>query len=343
MKVNTITIDLAKTIFQVTGFNRAHQRIFNKRLNRNQLVEFLCNHEPCFIVMEACYSSHYWGRLLSSFGHTVKLIPAQHVTPFVRGNKNDSNDALAIYEASCRPNIRFVPIKTEAQQEILMLHKRRERLLQARTACSNQLRGLLVDFGITFPKGVKKFETAIKNLLTSNRLRPLVQEMVEADLAEFQFLKRRIATIEAKLRYHIEHDSNANIVHSIPGIGVLNASAFAASIANGKMFNKANDISVWLGLTPKQYASGTTNKMAGITKRGNPYLRKQLINGARALVAMCKSNRNKHDDALSMWIKQLLERKHFNCVVVATACKLARLMWTLLQKQQMYKPLMGNV
>lgn len=343
MKVNTITIDLAKNIFQLAGFNDSHHRVFNKRVNRTQLVDFLSNHEPCLIVIEACYSAHYWGRLLGSFGHTVKLIPAQHVTPFVRGNKNDSNDALAIYEASCRPNIKFVPIKTESQQETLMLHKRRERLLKARITCSNQLRGLLVDFGIIFPEGIKAFELSVSALLTEDTLRPLVKEMVEEDFAEFKLLKTRIKAIEAKLRRHIELDANANIIQSIPGVGVLNASAFAASIGRGEAFKKGNDMAVWLGLTPKQYASGVTNRMSGITKRGNPYLRKLLINGARALVSKCKSKTNKTTDALSLWINQLLERKHFNCVVVATACKLARLMWTLLQKQQMYKPSSGNV
>jgi transposase len=334
MNISTISIDLAKNVFQFDGFNQHHKREFNKRLSRTKFIEFMATTSPCRVVMEACYSSHYWGRTLTGYGHHVLLIPAQHVTPFVRGNKNDSNDALAIYEASLRPNIKFVPIKTQAQQEILALHKVRERLLQQRVAASNQLRGLLVDFGFVFPVGAKAFELGLSELEQRTDLSVILKGFVTDIHSEYKLLAKRIKAIEVILKAQVESDMNARILHSIPGIGVINASAYAASIDKAQAFNSPKEIGVWLGLTPRQYASGDKSKMSGITKRGNPYLRKQLIHGARALV----TRSHKHNDALNLWVTQLRETKHFNCVVVATAHRLARLMWVLLHKQVMYNP-----
>lgn len=333
MKTSTITIDLAKNVFQVIGFNGQHKTTFNKRINRKQLITLLSQHTPCHIVMEACYSSHFWGRKGMEFGHTMQLIPAQHVTPFVRGNKNDNNDALAIYEASLRPNIKFVPIKTEAQQEILMLHKLRERLMHARVAATNQLRGLLADFGLIFPQGRLAFEKKLSGLIKDDGLRPMIFYVIQDVYNEFQSLQLRIQAIEKKLKKAVDQSPIARLMQTIPGIGYLNASVFAASIDKGQAFNNARDFGVWLGLTPKQHASGEKSKMSGITKRGNQYLRKQLINGARAIVARAA----KKNDRLSQWINQLHARKHFNCTVVATAHKLARIMWAMLQSQTAYK------
>ena len=334
MKVNTISIDLAKNIFQVMGFTVTGKRIFNKRLNRTQLTEFMQMHAKATVVMEACYSSNYWGRVFEAIGHQVHLIPAQHVTPFVRGNKNDGNDTLAIYEASARPNIRFVPIKTEYQQEILAMHNVRERLLRARTASSNQLRGLLTDFGIVFPLGHKAFIEKMEELATDETLSAKIKWLVNDVYTEYKSLIKRIKEIEKQLKADIEDNPLGKILLSIPGIGYINASAFVATIDSGQAFSSAKDFAVWLGITPKQFASGNKSTMGGISKRGNRYLRKQLIHGARALL----NHAGKKQDALSMWITQLRMRKTFNCVAVATAHKLARLIWTLLQKQCCYTP-----
>jgi transposase len=334
MKVSTISIDLAKNVFQVMGFTSTGETVFNKRLNRLQLSHFMQIQPPCRVVMEACYSSHYWGRTLESFGHTVHLIPAQHVTPFVRGNKNDCNDTLAIFEASHRPHIRFVPIKTGAQQEILILHRLRERLLSARTAASNQLRGLLADFGIVFPLGKVAFNQKMQELSIDTTLSATIAWLITDVYAEYKTLSVRIKAIEKQLKTEIEVNPLGQILLSIPGIGYLNASAFVASIGSGQAFASAKDFAVWLGITPKQFASGNKSVMAGISKRGDQYLRKQLIHGARAII----SHAGKKNDALSLWITQLRARKTFNCTAVATAHKLARIMWTLLQKQCHYTP-----
>jgi transposase len=216
----------------------------------------------------------------------------------------------------------------------------RERLLQQRVAASNQLRGLLVDFGFVFPVGAKAFELGLSELEQRTDLSVILKGFVTDVHSEYKVLAKRIKAIEVILKAQVGSDMNARILHSIPGIGVINASAYAASIDKGQAFNRPKEIGGWLGLTPRQYASGDKSKMSGITKRGNPYLRKQLIHGARALVARS----HKQDDALSQWISRLRETKHFNCVVVATAHRLARLMWILLNKQVMYNPqyLSGN-
>ena len=334
MKLSTISIDLAKNVFQVMGFTNTGKPLFNKRLNRQQLIEFMQMQIKCRVVMEACYSSHYWGRTFESMGHDVDLIPAQHVTPFVRGNKNDSNDTLAIFEASSRPFIRFVPIKTMAQQEVLILHRLRERLLSSRIATSNQLRGLLTDFGIIFPVGHKGFNEKLIDLCSDESLSATLKWLVNDIYTEYTLLNNRIKTIEKKLKSEIEQHPLGKIVLSIPGIGYLNASAFIASIGNGQAFASGREFAVWLGLTPKQFASGNKSIMTGISKRGDGYLRKLLIHGARAMI----NHAGKKQDALNQWVCQLRERKSFNCTAVATAHKLARIMWTLLQKNSYYTP-----
>lgn len=336
MKVTTISIDLAKNVFQVMGFTSTGETVFNKRLNRTQLTHFMQMQPPCRVVMEACYSSHYWGRTCESMKHTVHLIPAQHVTPFVRGNKNDRNDTVAIYEASFRPHIRFVPIKTEAQQETLLLHRLRERLLSTRTAATNQLRGLLADFGIIFPLGKASFIEKMNTLSVDSTLPARLTWLVNDIFEEYKTLTLRIKTIEKTLKTDVEANALGQILLSIPGIGYLNASAFVASIGSGQAFASAKEFAVWLGITPKQFASGNKSVMGGISKRGDQYLRKQLIHGARAII----SHAGKKNDALSLWITQLRARKTFNCTAVATAHKLARIMWTLLQKQCHYTPQM---
>ena len=338
MKVTTIAIDLAKNVFQVLGMTADAKKVYNKRLNRNQLKELLCNTPACTVVMEACYSSHYWGRVGLQFGHNVKLIPAQHVTPFVRGNKNDSNDALAIFEASSRPNIRFVPIKSEAQQEVLMMHRIRDRLIKQRIACTNQIRGLLVDFGFVFPQGFTAFEQNIWDIINDSEQRPLFRYLLNQVYDEYLQMTKQLKDLNKLIKQKVEQTETGQILLSIPGLGHIIASAFEACIDKGQAFNTPKELAVWLGLTPRQYASGNKSKIYGITKRGDSYLRKQLIHGARTVV----SHAHKKEDALNQWITQLKARIGFNKTAVATAHKLARLMWILLKKQTRYQAQIGQ-
>lgn len=332
MKLRTIGIDLAKTVFQACGVNEHMKPQFNTRLKRNELLDFMRQQEPTMVVMEACYSSHYWGREMAKLGHDVKLIPAQHVTPFVRGNKNDANDAFAIAEASQRPFIRFVPIKTELQQEICCLHRIRERLSKNKNALSNQSRGLLSEFGVVFPCGHKALLNGLTSVIEDTERSLRLRDMVIDMLSEYKTIVERLKGIEKQLAEFVDESESGKILLSIPGIGVINASAFLAAIDKGQAFNSPKEFAVWLGLTPKQHASGNVSKMGRITKRGDRYLRKQLIHGARALV----SRAPKSNDPLALWAMKLRVTKPFNKVAVAMAHRLARLIWVLLTRQERY-------
>jgi transposase len=339
MKLKTITIDLAKNVFQVCGVNQHIKPQFNKKLKRNELLDFMRQQLPTVVVMEACYSSHYWGREIAKLGHDTKLIPAQHVTPFVRGNKNDHNDAFAIAEASQRAHIRFVPVKSEHQQEISCLHRIRERLIKNKTAMSNQARGLLSEFGVVFPCGHKALLNGLTSVIDNPQYSHRLQDMVIDMLSEYDITLNRLKGIEKQLGEFVDASESGKILRSIPGIGVINASALLAAIDKGQAFNNPKEFAVWLGLTPKQHASGNISKMGGITKRGDRYLRKQLIHGARAFV----SRAAKSTDPLALWALKLRATKPLNKVAVAMAHRLARLIWILLSRQEHYRVTPANL
>ena len=333
-KHSLIAIDLAKNVFQICIISSSNRVLMNKQFNRKTLSEFMVMQSPSIVAMEACYSSHYWARMFESFGHQVKLLPAQHVKPFVRGNKNDHNDALAIGEASQRPDIKPVPIKTLAQQDIQSLHRLRERCVSQRTSLTNQTRGLLSEYGIVFAQGFKAFKQTLAMLLDpkDTRLSVPLKEQMRYVLQEFHRMSERLLELNQSLSQIAKNNSHCQRLMSIPGIGYINATGLYSAIGNGSQFKNARELSVWLGITPKQFASGDKRVMGSITKRGNRYLRKQLIHGARAVMTQCK----KRDDHLSKWINQLVIRRGPNKANVALANKMARLCWTLLQKNQMY-------
>ena len=336
-KFNTIAIDLAKNVFQVCIVSPDHTIIQNKKVSRANLPSLLANQETSIVAMEACYSSHYWARVFSDMGHEVHLIPAQHVKPFVRGNKNDHNDAIAIAEASWRPNLKYVPLKTVEQQDIQALHRIRDKLIRRRTSVVNQVRGLLSEYGVIIPKGFAGFKKNIALLLdpADSRLTSRMKQQLAEAKEEFDSLSRRSISIEKELKIYVQDNQLCQKLMTLPGIGVLNATALFASIGNGSQFEKTRDLSVWLGITPKQYASGEKSIHGGITKRGNQYLRKQLIHGARALLHRTKGK----TDKLSVWIQQIVERRGQNKAAVATANRLARLAWILLQRNEDYRAL----
>lgn len=334
-KINTIAIDLAKNVFQVCILSPDRTVIQNKQISRTKLPSLLANQETSIVAMEACYSSHYWARVFSDMGHKVRLIPAQHVKPFVRGNKNDRNDALAIAEASWRPNLQCVPLKTIEQQDIQALHRIRDKLIARRTSVVNQIRGLLSEYGVIIPMGLAGFKQHVPLLL--DPAEPRLTSRMKLQLAEakeeFDSLSRRSLSIEKELKIYVQDNPLCQRLMTLPGIGVLNATALFASIGNGSQFDKPRDLSVWLGVTPKQYASGEKSFNGGITKRGNRYLRKQLIHGARTLLHRTKGK----TDKLSVWIQQIVERRGKNKAVVAVANRLARLAWILLQRNEDYR------
>jgi len=334
-KHSLIAIDLAKNVFQVCVVNSNNRVLMNKSLNRTELSEFMLKQTPSIVAMEACYSSHHWGRLFESYGHQVSLLPAQHVKPFVRGNKNDHNDALAIAEAAKRPGIKAVPIKTIAQQDIQALHRLRERCVNQRTCLTNQTRGLLSEYGIVFPQGFKAFTQTLAMLLDPENTQLTVPVKLQLQYVrdEFEQMSERLKELNQTLAHIAMSTPECQRLMSIPGIGYVNATALYSAIGNGSQFKNARELPVWSGITPKHFASGNKQIMASITKRGNRYLRKQLIHGARAVMYRCK----KRDDRLSNWVKNIVIRRGPNKACVALANRMARLSWILLQRNQMYQ------
>jgi transposase len=331
---NLIAVDLAKNVFQVCGMSANHRVTFNKQLRRTELAAFMANQPPMEIAMEACYSSHYWARCFAAMGHTVKLLPAQHVAPFVRGNKSDHNDALAIAEAARRPHIVPVPIKSVEQQDIQALHRIRERYVSHRTGLINQTRGLLSEYGIIAPLGHKAFCVLLREVgqPQSRQLSGLLKTQVNQIADDYYGLTDRIKELNDTLATIANTNPLCQLLLTIPGIGVINATAIVSAIGNGSQFAQGREFSVWIGLTPRQSSSGDSFKSSGITKRGNQYLRKQLIHGARAVISRCKRKTNR----LSRWVNQLVARRGMQKACVALASRLARIAWVLLNRNETY-------
>jgi transposase len=332
-KNSLIAIDLAKSVFQVCVLVN-NKVMTNKTIRRSQLLAFIAQQKPQKIFMEACYSSHYWAREFIALKHQVFLIPAQHVKPFVRGNKNDQNDALAIAEAGQRPNIKFVPVKTIEQQDIQMLHRIRDKRVAQRTGLINQTRGILSEYGVVAPKGVKTFGRLLSESTESNRpqITPMLREQLWNIREEFEMLCDRIEDLNERLRKLANTNPLARRLMTIPGIGSTIATALVSAIGNAEQFTNARELSVWLGVTPGQHASGTTNKLGSITKRGSRYLRKQVVHGARAALYRCDEN-----DQMIRWAREVARRRGPNKATVALANRMMRLVWVLLRSEQDYK------
>ncbi len=334
-KINLLAIDLAKDVFQIAGFSSRFKVLFNKKVKRAELMAFMAQQPPTQVVMEACYSSHYWARCFEQMGHNVRLLPAQHVTAFLRGNKSDPNDTIAIGEASGRPNIIPVPIKTVVQQDIQCLHRLRTLCVDQRKAVMNQARGLLSEYGVIAPLGHKAFRALISKVTDpqDQSISELLKEQFRLILEEHERHTRRIANLEKKLAQIASEQPICQLLLSIPGIGVINATAIYCAIGNGSQFKHARDFAVWLGLTPRSRQSGNSFSTGAITKRGNRYLRTQLVHGARSMLCRCKDK----TDRVSLWGNALVARRGFNKACVAMAARLARLCWVLMQKNEMYK------
>lgn len=335
MNTRLISVDLAKNVFQVCGLNRAGKLAFNKRVSRKQFASTMAAFPPTRVVMEACYSAHYWGRELQRMGHEVCLVPAQHVTPFVRGNKNDANDALAIAEAAQRPQIRFVPVKSVAQQDIMLLHRLRSRHIRERTALVNQVRGILSEYGVVAPQGRHKLQAALPMLLedADNGLSPMGRACIQRLSVELTTLNEQVSCDEQQLLEQLAGDEDYQRLLAVPGIGPLCASALIGTITNGHQFRQAREVGAWLGLVPRQIASGNQSHMAGITKRGDRYLRTLLVHGARTVVYLMKDRSSR----LLRWVDAVIARRGHHKAVVALAHKLTRIVWAMLSRHETYR------
>ncbi len=332
MKISTVGLDIAKQVFQVHGVDERGKVVLQKRLKRREMAEFFANLPPCRIGLEACGTAHYWGRQLQGFGHTVKLMAPRFVKAYLNREKNDANDAAAICEAVARPSMRFVPLKSAEQQALLVLHRARAGLVRARTGASNQVRGLLLEFGITLRVGRREVAARLPEILedAENELPSVAREGLAVLGRQLKDLEARIAEIEhAITAWHRSQEASVRLA-AIPGIGVFSATALVATAGDATVFRNGRQFAAWLGLVPKQHSSGGRIRLAGISKRGDRYLRTLLIQGAHAVLC----HRAPGTDA---WLDQLVQRRHKNVAAVAIANKNARLAWALLAHQRMYQ------
>ena len=333
-KITTIGLDLAKSVFHVMCCDHHGKVVKKKMLKRREVIKFFTHLPPCLVGMEACASAHYWARQLEKLGHQVKLIPPQFVKPFVQGNKNDYNDALAIAEAVTRPQMRFVAPKTVAQQDVQALHRLRERRVQERTALCNQLRGLLAEYGMIMPKGVNIIRQQLPELLedAENELSGLFRQLLAQSYQQLQQLNEHISFYTQTLEKQSQQNEACQRLQTIPGYGPIVASVFHAVVGNGSAYKRGRDVSASLGLVPRQHSSGGKDTLLGISKRGDRYLRSLLVHGARSVVSRVESK----EDKLSLWIIKIKAKRGFNKAVVALANKLARMGWAILHNQTTY-------
>jgi transposase len=335
MKIHALGIDLGKTVFHVVGLDAIGQVVIRKRCSRTQLLTFTANLQVQIIGMEACSGSHFLGKALRAQGHEVRLIPAQYVKPYVQTNKSDYIDAEAIAEAVQRPRMRFVPIKTEEQLDLQALHRVRERWVMRRTAVVNQIRSLLLERGLTLPKGRSHLDQMLPKILEDAELKlsgPFRVLLAQLKL-ELEQLAARIEQMDTVIQQEARENEACQRLTTIPGVGPVTATALVAAVGNGSSFGKGRDLSAWMGIVPGEYSSGGKQKLLGISKRGNKYLRRLFVQGARSVL----QHRDKQSPALSDWLAQLLTRAHQNVVVVALANKLVRIAWAVLCKNESYR------
>ncbi|WP_376100538.1 IS110 family transposase [Roseomonas sp. CCTCC AB2023176] len=332
-EIAVLGIDLGKNSCSVAALDAAGRVVLRRRMRREAVIALAVELPTCVVAMEACCGAHHVGRQLAARGHDVRLMPPEYVRPYVKAQKNDDRDAGAIAEAATRPTMCFVSLKTEAQLDMQSLHRARERLVGERTALINQVRALLLERGMTVPQGRHKITPAVDALLDNDAdlpasISPRVRLLLEDMRAEWRELDRRIAAFDAEFRACAATDPAARRLATVPGIGVLNATALASALGDGApAFARARDVPAWLGLVPRQATTGGKPKLLGISKRGNGYLRKQLIHGARSALPKVAAT----ETPLGAWLRGLLGRTHKNKAVVALAAKLARIVWAVLQ------------
>jgi transposase len=335
MKITTIGLDIAKSVFHFYAVGDMGRYVKKKQLKRKQVLATMANMAPCLIAMEACGGANYWAREFIKLGHQVKLIAPQYVKAYVKGNKNDYNDAEAIAEAAQRPNMRFVPIKTVEQQDVQNFHRQRELIKKERNALVNQVRGLLAEYGIVINKGVAAVRIRLPEILedAENDLTTLARELFAELLDELRDVDQRFAQCDQRIKSLNQKNEVCQRLDEILGVGPLTASATYAAAGDGQDFVNGRHFSAWLGLVPGQHSSGGKTVLLGISKRGNAYLRTLYIHGARAVL---RHSANK-SDRFSCWAQAVLARRGHNKACVAVANKMARMAWVVMAKGETYR------
>lgn len=336
MQIVRIGLDLAKYVFEVHGVDANEAIVLRKTLRRDGVAQFFSELPPCLVGLEACSGAHYWAKVLSDLGHDVRLISPQFVTPYVKSNKNDRNDAEAICEAVGRPSMRFVPPKSSEQLEIQAVHRIRQRLVSDRTRLVNQIRGLLAEHGVVIARDISRLRRGLQQIVDGadlglgDMIRDLVGEVHE-ELAE---LDRRIASYTRRIRNLFRTNEMCQRIGKIEGIGPITATALVAAVGDRTCFRNGRQFAAWLGLVPRQRSSGGKARLFGISKRGDRYLRTLMIHGARAVLGKAGGKQ----DPRSQWIGRMRERRHPNVVAVALANKNARIVWAILSGEEEYRP-----
>jgi transposase len=330
-----IGFDIAKSFFQVHGVDDTGSAIVRRKLRRAQIEEYFSQLKPTLVGLEACGSSHHWARILTRLGHSVKIVPARFVKPFLKSNKSDANDAEAICDAVQRPNMRFVPIKSELQQAVLMVHRTRDLLTRQRTMMSNALRGHFAEFGIVAPAGPAGIAQLLKLLQNAevSEIPNIAQDALRLLAGQIRSLSASIKRCESKIMQWHRKSRESQRLATIPGVGPLTATALVATIGDARQFQSGRQLAAWIGLVPKQLSSGGKPRLGGISKRGNSYLRTLLFLGARA--SMRFGDRSKA--RCVQWAMALSERKPFRVAAIALAAKMARIAWALLRRDQDFR------
>lgn len=333
-KISTIGVDLAKNVFHLCTQDQRGHILHQSKLGRSQFKHFLATTALSRVVFESCATAHYWSRVATAHGHQVKLIHPAFVTPYVKSNKNDFNDAEAICEADSRPTMRYVETKTVAQQDIQLLHRIRQRQVQQRTALANQIRGQLLEYGLAIPKGMNLLRCRLASILEDgeNELTPMARELFSALREELCVLDDRVKQADKQVKQLAQDHLTCQRLMKIPGIGPLNATALVAAIGHAGRFKNGRELSAWLGLVPRQHSTGGQPRLLGISKRGDRYVRTLLVQGALSALTRC----HRRPDPHLVWARQLREKKGTQKAAVALANKMARIIWSVMAKDHEY-------
>lgn len=335
MKPITIGIDLAKSVFRVHGVNADGEVVIRKKLRRTEMLKCFAAIEPCLVGMEACATAHFWARELSRLGHKVRLMPPSYVKAYLRRQKNDAADAEAICEAVTRPNMRFVPVKSADQQGVLVLHRTRDLLVRQRTMLINAIRGHCAEFGMIAPQGARRSVELIKQIreAEASALPDLARSTLLMLAAQLDALAMQILSLERQLMLWHRQDETSQRLATIPGVGIITATALAASVTDPSLFRSGREFAAFLGLVPRQNSSGGKDRLGRISKMGDGYLRKLLVVGATSVIRRATDNAS----ATGVWVRSLMERKPSRVVTVAMANKTARIAWAVLARGEVYR------